>query len=316
MIIYRSLSSVEYNKKSVISIGMFDGIHRAHNAIVNRVVTNAQNINGRSVIVTFDPHPQMILGGAKKSIVLLSTIDEKVQFFEKHGLSAMFIIPFTYEFSRLSFEEFYVTYIVKGIGVSSVIEGSNHHFGRDREGGIDQIKQLGQKYDFSTESVPMMKVGDSTVSSSTVRELLANGDIPTANSLLGYEYMFSGIVVRGHGRGKKLGYPTANIKIDDRSKLIPKIGVYAVRILVRGRWYDGMMSIGYNPTFDDVHEMTTEVNIFNFDLDIYDDTVTVRCIERTRNEMKFNDVAELVVEMGRDKIQTQKILKNYTLINH
>jgi riboflavin kinase/FMN adenylyltransferase len=154
------------------------------------------------------------------------------------------------------------------------------------------------------------------VSSSTVRGLLANGDIPTANFLLGYEYTFSGIVVRGHGRGKKLGYPTANIKIADPSKLIPKIGVYAVRILVRGRWYDGMMSIGYNPTFDDVHEMTTEVNIFEFDMDIYDDTVTVRCIERTRNEMKFNDVAELVAEMGRDKIQTQMILKNYTLINH
>lgn len=315
MQIYRSLPEVVYNKSSVLSIGMFDGLHRAHQEILMHVVKKAKMIQGRSVIVTFEPHPKEIVSQGKKKVELLSTLDEKLAFFEKFGIDAVFIIPFTFEFSRLSFTEFYSQYIINGIGIAAVIEGHNHQFGRDREGGIEQVVELGKEHNFSVEALPLMKEGDAVISSSTIRQLLHDGNIPVANKILGYEYSFTGTVVRGHGRGKKLGYPTANIKLDTPKKLVPKIGVYAVHIRVRGNWYRGMMSIGFNPTFDDVHERTTEVNIFDFDMDIYDDVVTVRCIERTRDEMKFSSVDDLVAEMGRDKVRTQQILNTYTLLN-
>jgi riboflavin kinase/FMN adenylyltransferase len=315
MHIYRSLPEVVFNKNSVLSIGMFDGLHRAHQEILSHVVKRAEAIQGRSVIVTFEPHPKEIVSQGKNNVELLSTLNEKLSFFEKFGIDTVFIIPFTFEFSRLSFTEFYSQYIINGIGVAEVIEGYNHQFGRDREGGMDQIVELGKKHNFSVKALPLIKEGDAIISSSTIRQLLREGNIPTANKILGYEYSFSGVVVRGHGRGKKLGYPTANIKLDTPKKLVPKIGVYAVHIHVRGIWYHGMMSIGFNPTFDDVHERTTEVHIFDFDMDIYDDTVTVRCIERTRDEMKFSSVDDLVAEMGRDKLRTQQILHTYTLLN-
>lgn len=315
MLIWRSLHEVTYNKKSVVSIGMFDGVHRAHQEILKQIVEKASTIQGRSVVITFDPHPKEIVSGGKKNIELLSTANEKQYFFEKYGVDVVFIIPFTFEFSRLSFQEFYSKYIINGVGVAAIVEGFNHQFGRDREGGMNQIVELGRMHNFSVEALSLMKEGDAVISSSTIRNLLNEGNIPLANAVLGYEYSFTGTVVRGHGRGKKLGYPTANIKLDTPKKLIPKIGVYAVHILARKKWYWGMMSIGFNPTFDDVHERTTEVNIFDFDMDIYDDIVTVRCIERTRDEMKFTSVDDLVAEMGRDKVRTRQILKNYKLIN-
>lgn len=315
MIISRSLSEIRHEKKSILSIGLFDGVHRAHMAILDRIVTNASAIDGRSVIVTFHPHPREVVSKDSK-VYLLSTLEEKLDLFEKHRINEVFIIPFTYEFSRLPFHEFYKQYIVNAVGVSGVVEGYNHQFGRDREGGMNQVRELGNVHGFTVETIPMMKEGDLVISSSSIRELLSIGNIPLANSIIGRPYQFSGIVVRGHGRGKKLGYPTANIKLGESKKLVPKIGVYAVQILVRGIWYNGMMSIGYNPTFTDVHERTIEVNIFAFDMDIYDDHVTVHCIERTRDEMKFNSVDDLIAEMGQDKIKTQEILKHYKLNNH
>ena len=315
MKIFRSLDQIEYNKKTIVSIGMFDGTHRAHQEIINNIVEKAKAINGRSLVVTFDPHPKEVVTSGKRQVDLLSTVNEKMTFFEKNHVDAVFIIPFTYDFSRLTFEEFYLKYIIHGVGISGVVEGNNHQFGRDREAGMNQVSELGKQYDFSVETIPLLKEGENVISSSTVRDFLRIGNIPIANRILGFEYCFTGTVVRGHGRGKKLGYPTANIRLEEPKKLIPKIGVYAVHILVRGIWYDGMMSIGDNPTFDDVHERTTEVNIFDFDMDIYDDVVTVRCIERTRDEMKFNSVDDLITEMGRDKSQTKLILKKYKLIN-
>lgn len=315
MEIYRSLQEVVYNKNSVVSIGMFDGVHRAHQEILKQVVEKARIIKGRSVIVTFEPHPREIVSGGVYTVELLSTLNEKLYFFEKYGIDAVYVIPFTYEFSRLSFHDFYLQYIINGVGVSAVVEGFNHQFGRDREGGMNQIVELGRVHNFSVEAMSLMKEGDAIISSSTIRRLLHDGNLSLANKILGYEYMFTGTVVKGHGRGKKLGYPTANIRLESPKKLVPKIGVYAVHILVRKQWYHGMMSIGFNPTFDDVHERTTEVNIFDFDMDIYDDVVTVRCIERTRDEMKFASVDDLVAEMGRDKIRTQEILNSYILLN-
>lgn len=316
MIIYRSLREVQYDKKSILSIGMFDGVHLAHQSIIERIVEKADRLQGRSIVITFDPHPkEVVTKGKTSSTEILSTLDEKLEHIEKKRVDAVFIIPFTFEFSRLSFAEFYVQYIVGGVGVTEVVEGFNHHFGRDREGGMNQVVELGKKHDFSVEAVAMMKLENGEISSTAIRDALSDGKVSLANSMLGYRYQFSGIVVRGFGRGKQLGYPTANIKLDSVKKLVPQIGIYAVKITVEGEWYDGMMSIGHNPTFGEAQERTIEVNIFEFDKDIYDETVTVQCIERTRSEKKFNAVEELIREMGNDKIIVSKILKQHNQIS-
>jgi len=314
MKIYRSLQEVPFNGNSVVSIGMFDGVHKAHQQIIKLVVDQAKQRKGRSLLVTFFPHPKEVVS-PDKTIELLSTLKEKEQLFENYEVDSLFIIPFTYEFSRLSLQDFYEKYLIKGSGIAHVIEGSNHHLGRDREGGMTEILEMGKNNKFTVEKLDVMEEGASVISSSSIRNHLHEGSIVEANMMLGYEYSFSGTVVRGYGRGKKMGYPTANIKIDEPKKLIPKIGVYAVRFQVHNKWYDGMMSIGHNPTFHEHHERTTEVNIFDFDEDIYDEYVTVRCVERTRDEKKFETVDDLIIAMRQDKLMTQTILKQKQLFS-
>ena len=315
MIIVRSLPEVTYDKNSVVTIGMFDGVHRAHQLIITQVVEKAKAIKGRSVVVMFDPHPRDVVSQGEKSIELLTTVSERVQLIEKMGVDVVFIIPFTFEFSRLSFRDFYSTYIINGVGVTEVVEGFNHQFGRDREGGMNQIVELGKLHNFSVEAIAMVNESGGIISSSIVRDALLTGDISRANRMLGYEYCFSGMVVRGFGRGKQLGYPTANIKLDNPKKLAPQIGIYAVKICVESVWYGGMMSIGHNPTFGDAQERTIEVNIFDFDKDIYDETVTVQCIEWTRNEKKFDSIDALVKAIDNDKVTITRILEQYKHIS-
>ncbi|MBW7887035.1 MAG: riboflavin biosynthesis protein RibF [Bacteroidetes bacterium] len=311
MKIIRSLKEIEFNKLSVVTIGTFDGVHKAHLEILKKVIQKAKEIYGRSVVVTFDPHPREVIQHNGK-IELLTTLDEKLSFFKLLGIDIVFIVPFTFEFSRKTYMEFYNEYIINTIGVTIVVEGSNHHVGRDREGGMNQIIELGKQNNFTIEMISDISLNTLPVSSSTIKSLLHEGKIVEANFLLGYEYHFSGTVVRGRGMGRKLGYPTANIKFDSEKKLIPKIGVYAVKILVRRIWYNGMMSIGVIPTFFEQHDVTVEVNIFDFDDDIYDETVTVQCVARTRDEKKFESVGALITELGKDKIEIQQILDNYT----
>lgn len=315
MIVYRSLDEVQYNKNSVVTIGMFDGVHLAHQTIIRKTIESSKQRNGRNVVITFDPHPREVVSKGEKNVAILSTLDDKLQRIEKLGVDVIFIIPFTFEFSRLSFKEFYLKYIINGVGVFEVVEGFNHQLGRDREGDMNRVRELGSMHGFSVEAIEMMKRQNIIIASSTIRESLLAGEVVLANSMLGYEYSFTGTVVKGYGRGKQLGYPTANIVLHEKKKLVPKIGIYAVQIEVEGQWYGGMMSIGHNPTFGDTHVRTIEVNIFNFEKDIYDETVTVRTIERTRDEKKFNSVDELIAEIGNDKIKIQRILDHYKQIS-
>ncbi len=310
MQVVRSLSEIEYNKNSIVTLGTFDGVHRAHQELIKKVVAKAKQKNYRSVVVTFEPHPKEIVGGGMLQIDLLSILDEKLQLLEKLGVDVVFIIPFTFELSQKSYSEFYINYIINKIGVREVVEGYNHHLGKGRAAGTQEIVELGKQFNFLVETLDLLKISDETISSSSIRNLLQRGDVESANSMLGYRYQFSGTVVRGHGRGRKLGYPTANIDLNDKKKLLPKIGIYAVHFFVEGVWHNGMMSIGVIPTFYENHARTTEVNIFNFDKDIYDQFVTVECIARTRDEKKFNSVQDLVAEIGNDKKTIQKILEN------
>ncbi len=314
MKIVHSLSEIQFDKNSVVTIGTFDGVHKAHALILKEVVRKANAIAGRSVVVTFEPHPREIVSVDKK-IDLLLTFDEKAHHIEKFGIDYLFVIPFSYEFSRKSYSDFYKEYIVNGIGVSAVVEGFNHHLGKDREGGINQIIEIGKEFNFTVDTMSLLTEAEHTISSSTIRKMLLRGNVKSANIMLGYEYNFTGVVVRGHGRGRQLGYPTANIRLNSSKKLIPNVGVYAVKFFVGEKWYDGMMSIGKLPTFYDNHELTTEVNIFDFNSDIYDEVVSVKVIDFIRDQLKFSSVDELIREMGNDKVKTEKILKSYSLIN-
>ncbi|HLP14719.1 MAG TPA: riboflavin biosynthesis protein RibF [Bacteroidota bacterium] len=313
MEVVHQLDTIRYNKNSVITIGAFDGVHAAHQEILREAVERASVLGGRSVVVTFEPHPKEVVSGGTRRVPMLCTAAEKLKRLEGLGIDMAFVVPFTYEFSRKTPREFYLEYIINGVGVTEVIEGYNHHFGRDREAGMNEVVELGKQYNFSVSAVKMMQVDGESVSSSRIRNAIAAGEMRLANRMLGYRYEFSGTVVRGHGRGRALGYPTANIILDDARKAVPKIGVYAVQTIVGGRRFGGMMSVGVLPTFFETHERTIEVNIFDFDEDIYDETITVECIERTRNEMKFSSAAELVAEMGNDKLVIQNILQQNTI---
>ncbi len=310
MEIVRRLEDIRYEKNSILTIGAFDGVHAAHQEILHEVAGRARALGGRSVVVTFEPHPKEVVGGGERRVSMLCTPEEKLERIAGLGIDTVFVVPFTYEFSRKTPREFYLEYIINGAGVTEVIEGYNHHFGRDREAGMNDVVELGKQYNFSVSAVKMMEIDGAPVSSSRIRRAISDGDMDLAHRLLGYRYTLSGTIVRGHGRGKALGYPTANIALDDARKAVPKIGVYAVHASIHGVRYGGMMSVGVLPTFFETHDRTIEVNIFNFDEDVYDETLRVECIRRTRDEMKFSSVGELVAEMGNDKIVIQNIIQH------
>ena len=318
MKIVQSTSEITRNKDSVISVGTFDGVHLAHQKIIREVILRAKERNGQSVIVTFNPHPKEVVGkkksenGADNSngVVLLTTHEEKIELLSQLGVDMTFVVPFTYEFSRKPFREFYLEYIVNGIGVSEVIEGYDHGFGRDREAGLAQLLALGREFDFSVVAEKQYFAEGELVSSSRIRAFLQEGEIVKANGLLGRRFSFTGTVVAGDGRGKTLGFPTANIAVSDPRKMLPGKGVYAVKVFFDGAAHSGLMSIGVLPTFYDHHAPVCEVYLYDFDADIYGRTVTVECVQKIRGEKKFGSAEELVKEMNNDKRIGKNILEN------
>ena len=318
MKIVQSLSEITRNKDSVISIGTFDGVHLAHQKIIHEVIQRAKERNGRSVIITFNPHPKEVVGITKQEngrehmdrVELLTTHDEKIMLLAQLGVDVTFVVPFTYEFSRKPFREFYVDYIINGVGVSEVIEGYDHGFGRDREAGLAELLALGREFGFSVVAEKQYFANEELVSSSRIRSLLTDGEIVKANGLLGRRFSFSGTVIAGDGRGKTLGFPTANIAVSDARKILPGNGVYAVKAMVDGISHHGLMSVGVLPTFYDHHARVCEVFIYDFAGDLYGRTVTVECVQRIRGEKKFASSEELVKEMNNDKRIGKKILEN------
>ncbi len=318
MKIVESLSEITRNKDSVISIGTFDGVHLAHQKIVREVIQRAKERNGQSVVITFNPHPKEVIGKRKPSdgreqpnqVELLTTHDEKLELLSSLGVDMTFVVPFTYEFSRKPFRDFYVEYLINGIGISEVIEGYDHGFGRDREAGLAQLLALGREFGFSVVAEKQFVVNGEPVSSSRIRSFLREGEIVKANELLGRRYSFSGTVVAGERRGKTLGFPTANIALSDPRKILPGNGVYAVKIVVDGSSHAGLMSIGVLPTFHEHHERVCEIFIYDFDRDIYGKAVSVECVQWIRGEKKFVSSDELVKEMNSDKRIGKNIFEN------
>lgn len=304
------LEDVERKPNTVLTVGTFDGVHKGHRTLMDTVVDKARARDARSVIVTFDPHPREIINPGSKGIRLLTTLQERCEILEDLGIDLMVVIPFDRDFSLLSSEEFVKDIIYEKIGVSEFVIGYDHHFGKDREGSIDTIRRLGEQLGFDSYVVSRQEVGDHTVSSTAIRKALQEaGDVELATELLGRHYMLNGTVVHGDKRGKLLGFPTANLRPQHPNKVIPLDGVYAVKVRINGDFYAGMMNIGTRPTFDDDEERTLEVNIFDFDRDIYGKNLQVRFLKRIRDEMKFSGKEELIAQLEKDKKIAQEVNK-------
>ncbi|MCX6137434.1 MAG: riboflavin biosynthesis protein RibF [Ignavibacteriales bacterium] len=316
MIIVRSLAEIQRNPASVVTVGTFDGVHVAHQKIIGEVVKKARRSGSRSVILTFDPHPRHVLFHTVRSnqaheeyaFGVLTPMKEKLCIFEAMGVDCVFIIPFTKEFAGTSFRDFYRSYIVDGIGVAEVVEGYDHSFGKNREAGLQQLRDLGEEFGFTVDVEEPVSVNGTVVSSSRIRTALYAGDVAGAAKMLGRPYVIGGIVQRGDQRGRSLGFPTANIEIDDQDKLLPANGVYAARTTIGGVSHGALLSIGVLPTFFDVHVRQCEVHVFDFDGDLYGATLTIECVGRIRDERKFASVPELIKEMEKDSYKGKILL--------
>jgi len=294
----------------VVTLGIFDGVHRGHKALITSLVNMAKSTNNESVIITFFPHPRLVLSQDPTTLTFLSSLEEKISLLEKEGVDHLIIIPFDHELSNKEACEFIEEILVKKVGTKYLIAGFNHHFGRRRDGDFETIRRCAESFGIVVEQVKALDTDKGSVSSSLIREALLRGDLDEANSLLGYDYFLNGTIVEGRHLGKEIGYPTANIVSDYRHKLIPKDGVYAVDVFFEGSKYHGMLSIGSNPTVNnDPRKKTIEVNIFGFERDIYNSKICVVFRHRLRDEIKFDNITLLAEQLAIDKKMALRFLK-------
>jgi riboflavin kinase/FMN adenylyltransferase len=303
--IYNNISEIGQIKNPVVTVGTFDGVHIGHQKVINQLVSTAKAMDGESVIITFEPHPRQVLQPGFDLRIII-TREEKIRILEKCGVDHFIIIEFTREFAQNSSEEFLRKYIVEPLKPVKIIIGYDHHFGKGRQGNIDFLMEMGAKYNFAVGQIGMQDIKHIAVSSTKIRDAIKRGDMKEVSEFLGYNYSISGIVVRGNQIGRTLGFPTANIKPDHPDKLIPANGVYAVLVEWNGKLYKGMSNIGVRPTLN-LHTLTIEVNIFDFDEMIYDQTITIFFLEHTRDEKKFRDLDLLRRRLIIDKLKVQKI---------
>ncbi len=299
---------IEYIKNTVVSVGTFDGVHLAHQQLLKEVVSRAKAREGRSVVLTFDPHPKEVLTG--QPMRLLTTIEERQQICEQLRIDVFYRIGFTYEFSRLTSREFYLRYVVQGCGVSEVVEGYDHHFGRDREGSVEELLKLGREFEFSVAALKPVYVDEEIVSSSQIRQHLLQGRVDRALRLLGRPYAVSGTVVRGDARGRELGYPTANLQLTHH-KLVPEDGIYFAQVDIGGLTKYGMVSIGVRPTFFDQGQRCVEVHLLDFAGDLYGRILNVQFLRRLREERKFEGAQQLIDQMRLDEKKSRSLMAEF-----
>jgi len=293
-------------KGSIITIGTFDGVHIGHQEILKNLINQSKDSN--SVILTFFPHPRMILQKGS-DLKLLTTLQEKIDLLEKTGLDFLVIEPFTKEFSRLTALEFVRNVLKQQLKLKKLIIGYDHQFGRNREGNLEQLKEYGAIYGFDVEEIPAQDIKNIAVSSTKIRKALAEGDIKKANSYLGYEFMLTGTIVHGRGLGKQYNYPTINIHIEESYKLIPKAGVYVIKTTFNTKNVFGIMNIGNRPTVNGQNQ-TIEVHLLDFNTDIYGKYIQIQLAYRLRDEQKFDSIPLLFDQIKEDEKQARKLISN------
>lgn len=300
MKVYTNIAEFKDVDNPIVTTGTFDGVHLGHQKIIHRLKNLAKTENGETVLLTFYPHPRMILFPDDNELKLLNTLPEKTKLLEKYGIDHLIIHPFTKEFSRLTSIEFVRNILVNSIHTKRLVIGYNHHFGRNREGSFEHLKEYGPLYGFEVEEIPAKDVDHIEISSTKIRNALLLGDVKTANAFLGHTYSITGNVIKGRQIGRTIGYPTANIEVNDAYKLVPADGIYAVKVMHQKSCYLGMLSIGNNPTVEGKGR-SIEVNIFEFNKSIYEEKVTIQFIARLRNEVKFDNLETLKNQLVKDK---------------
>jgi len=295
----------------VATIGIFDGVHLAHRAIIEKLNLTAKKISGESVIVTLWPHPRIILNGKGETTKLINTLEEKIELLESAGVDNLVILPFSKTFAATSFDEFVRGILFEKLKIGHLVVGYNHQFGKNREGNFVRLKELSDSLGFSIEQLEPVILGEDRVSSSTIRKLISSGNIERADELLGYNFNLRGSVVEGKKIGTQIGFPTANVLVSSPDKIIPANGVYAVLVRTEGIQYMGMMNIGYRPTIEEQPDkIVLEANLINFSGDLYNKIVEVTFITKVRDEKKFNSIYELRSQIEQDRATVIKILES------
>lgn len=312
MKVYRGIDKFKKLPNAVVTSGTFDGVHIGHQKILSRLKKIAKSTNGETVLITYWPHPRLVLG-SDSSIKLITAFEEKIKLLRRFGLDHLIIINFTKEFAKTTSSDFIKNIIVDGIGTKTLVIGYDHRFGHNREGSFEALSANSDKYGFTVEEIPQQEIHHIAVSSTKIRNHLSQGEIHISNEYLGYPHCLHGKVVKGNQLGRKLGFPTANIKVNSELKLIPSLGSYAVKVELDDIEFNGMLNIGTRPTVNgSASTLTIEVNIFNFDKNIYGTEITVKFIKLIRKEEKFDSLEALKGQLMLDKETAQKILSANT----
>lgn len=308
MNIYKSLNDIQPLQKAVVTSGTFDGVHLGHQTILKRLTEVAKASGGESMLITYWPHPRTVVSNDSQNLRLLTTLDEKIELLDQAGVDHLLIIPFTRSFSQLTSEEYVRQILIDKIGTKKLVIGYDHRFGRDREGGFDYISAHQQEYGFEVEEIPRQDIETVGVSSSRIRHALNEGKVDVANKLLGRLYNLTGTIVKGRQLGRTIGFPTANLQVDDPLKLVPANGVYAVEVEYAGQTLGGMLNIGFRPTVAGTHQ-TIETYIFDFEKDIYGEHMTLRFRAFLRPEQKFDGLPALVAQLKKDEENARAMLQ-------
>lgn len=293
---------------TIITIGTFDGVHIGHRKIINRLIKAAEKSDAEATLLTFFPHPRMVLQ-QNSELKLLNTLDEKRKILAETGLENLIVHPFTLDFSRLKAECFVKEVLVDQLKAEKIIIGYDHRFGRNRTANIEDLRAFGKKYNFSVEEISKQDIDAVAVSSTKIRNALNQGDLELANSYLTQAFQLAGEIVRGKGLGRELGYPTANLKIKEDYKLIPREGVYVVQSKIDGQFYFGLMNIGTNPTFDEV-DQSIETYFFDLNQDLYGQHISIQLLKRLRGEQKFDGPNQLIEAMNQDKAKALQYIES------
>ena len=307
MKVFTAIPNYPSENKSIVTIGTFDGVHLGHRVVLRRMREIAKKTKGKSVLLTFSPHPRHVLHKDNQDMKLITTLQEKQDLINQAGLDNLVIHEFTKKFSRIKPVNFVRDILVEQLNVHTLVIGYDHHFGRNREGSIQELTTLADLYDFNIEKIDPQYFEDVTVSSSKIRKLIEKGEMVKAKQYLGYEFMLNGKVIKGNSLGKTINFPTANIVVENKWKILPADGVYAVKIVLEAKEYKGMMNIGQKPTVDG-NGISLEVNIFDFNQDIYGKGIEIRFVKRIRDERKFENLQELKKQLLIDRNRARQIL--------
>ena len=306
MKIYRSIEDYDEDKRSVVTIGTFDGIHLGHQKILSRLIKSSKNKDLNSVVLTFFPHPRIILNKYNE-VKMIDTLDEKIIHLNEIGIDSLIIHPFDKNFSLLSANQFIKDFLVDKLKIKHIIIGYDHRFGKGREASVTDLKNYADDYDFTVEEIKAQEIEKITVSSTKIRNSINQGDIKTTEKYLGRYFNLTGKVVKGDGLGKKINYPTANIFIEETYKIIPKDGVYLVETIIKDKLFKGMMNIGHRPTIG-TNVKSIEVHLFNFNEDIYGQVISIKMISKIRDEKKFSSIEALKGQLVKDENYCLKLI--------